>query len=133
EAKVHQSEDEIKRQEIEARNKLDALVYSTEKLINDNKDKLPEAETQKVNEVLADAKRALEEGGKERLEAAHERLTQASHTLAAVLYQATGGQPGAGAGPQGATDTGAAAGAPGGQEDEVIDAEYVDVDAENAN
>ncbi len=134
EAKAHQSEDEAKRQEIEARNKLDALVYSTEKLINENKDKLPEAEVATVNQVLEDAKRALEEGGRERLESVYERLTQASHQLAAALYQATGQQPGApgGAGPQ----PGAAPEAPGGQaggDDDVIDAEYEDVNAESAN
>ena len=133
EAQAHQAEDEAKRQEIEARNKLDALVYSTEKLISENKDKLPEAEVAAVNEVLEDAKRALEEGGRERLESVHERLTQASHQLAAALYQATGQQPGAGAaGPQAgpAPETGQAAG--GGEED-VIDAEYEDVNAESAN
>ncbi len=134
EAQSHAAEDEEKRQEIEARNKLDALVYSTEKLVNDNKDKLPEAEVGKINEVLADAKRALEEGGRQRLESAYERLTQASHQLAAVLYQQTGGQAGGGAaGAQGsAPGTGQESAAAGG-DDEVIDAEYVDVDAESAN
>jgi len=133
EAKIHQTEDEAKRQEIEARNKLDALVYSTEKLITDNKDKLPEGEVNSVNEVLADAKRALEEGGRERLASAHERLTQASHQLAAILYQATSQQPGGDGGPQGPSASPDAAGPSGGQEEEVIDAEYVDVDAEGAN
>ncbi len=133
EAQAHQAEDEAKRQEIEARNKLDALVYSTEKLISENKDKLPEAEVANVNGVLEEARRALEEGGKERLEAAHDRLTQASHQLAAALYQATGQQPGAGAaGPQaGAAPEGAAS--PQGGEEDVIDAEYEDVNAESAN
>ncbi len=134
EAQSHAAEDEEKRQEIEARNKLDALVYSTEKLVNDNKDKLPEAEVGKINEVLADAKRALEEGGRQRLESAYERLTQASHQLAAVLYQQTGGQAGGGAaGAQGsAPGTGQESAAAGG-DDEVVDAEYVDGDAESAN
>jgi len=126
EAQIHESEDSAKRAEIEARNKLDALVYSTEKLINDNKDKLPEAELGTINEVLAESKKALEEGGKERLESAYERLTQASHQLAAKLYQATG-QAGATAETTAAGGDQAAAAA---GEDEVIDAEYVDVDSE---
>ncbi len=135
EAKAHQSEDEVKRQEIEARNKLDALVYSTEKLISENKDKLPEAEVAAVNQVLEDARRALEEGGRERLESVHERLTQASHQLAAALYQATGQQPGApgGAGPQPGAAPEASGGQAGGDDDDVIDAEYEDVNAEGTN
>ena len=133
EAQTHESEDAKKREEIDARNKLDALVYSTEKLINDNKEKLPEAELGTINDVLADAKRALEEGGKERLETAYERLTQASHQLAAKLYQTADAQA---AGP--AAGQGAASGAPesqasGPEEDEVIDAEYVDVDSDGSN
>ncbi len=133
EAQAHAAEDEQKRKEIESRNKLDALVYSTEKLINENKEKLPETEVSRINEVLADARRALEEGGLDRLESAYENLTQASHQLAAVLYQQTGGQA---AGPQaaGPAEGGPQAGpAAGSGDDEVIDAEYVDVDAESSN
>ncbi|MCG6964057.1 MAG: molecular chaperone DnaK [Acidobacteria bacterium] len=129
EAQSHEAEDEVKRKEIEARNKLDALVYSTEKLIADNKDKLPESELGTINDVLADAKRALEEGGSERLESAYERLTQASHQLAAAMYQSAGGAPG---GPAGGEPTEAASEG-GDDEEEVIDAEYVDVDSETAN
>ena len=44
ESKTHESEDEAKRKEIETRNKLDGLVYSTEKLVTENKEKLPEEE-----------------------------------------------------------------------------------------
>ena len=129
EAQSHEAEDEVKRKEIEARNKLDALVYSTEKLIADNKDKLPESELGTINEVLTDAKRALEEGGNERLEAAYEKLTQASHQLAAAMYQSAGGGSDSGGG----TEPAEAASGGGGDEEEVIDAEYVDVDSENAN
>ncbi|NOZ78271.1 MAG: molecular chaperone DnaK [Acidobacteria bacterium] len=133
EAQTHESEDAKKREEIDARNKLDALVYSTEKLINDNKEKLPEAELGTINDVLADAKRALEEGGKERLETAYEHLTQASHQLAAKLYQTAEQGASTGAGGQGASTgaPGPEAGAP--EEDEVIDAEYVDVDSDGSN
>ncbi len=135
EAQSHASEDEAKRQEIEARNKLDALVYSTEKLVTENKEKLPEANVKSIEEVLADGRRALEEGGKQRLEEAYERLTQESHQLAAVLYQQSGGQqPGgqtaAGGPPPGAEPPDGPAGT---GDDEVIDAEYVDVDAESSN
>jgi len=129
EAKTHASDDEMKRKQIETRNKLDGLVYSTEKLVGENREKLPEAETKVVDEVLAEAKKALEEGAVDRMEQLYERLTQASHQIAAVLYQsatADGGGPGAGA-----TGHDQAASSGGGNaDDEVIDAEYVDVDAE---
>ena len=133
EAHTHESEDAKKREEIDARNKLDALVYSTEKLINDNKEKLPEAELGTINEVLADAKRALEEGGKERLEAAYERLTQTSHQLAAKLYQTPDQGAAGGAGGQSASAGPSGPEAATSEEDEVIDAEYVDVDSDGNN
>jgi molecular chaperone DnaK len=126
EAKTHASDDEAKRQQIETRNKLDGLVYSTEKLVNENREKLADSDTKLIDEVLADAKKALEEGRESEMEAAYERLTQASHQIAAALYQtatADGGTPPEG----GAQDRGASADT---GDDEVIDAEYVDVDAE---
>ena len=132
EAKSHAGDDETRRQEIETRNKLDSLIYSTEKLVNDNRDKLPEAEVGTIESVLGEAKEALEEGSAERMEKAHEGLTQASHQVAAVLYQsasAEGAAPGAGpeASASGGDEPSAAA------DDDVIDAEYVDVDAEESN
>ncbi len=129
EAQTHASDDEEKRKQIETRNKLDGLVYSTEKLVSENREKLPEAETKVVDEVLAEAKKALEEGAVDRMEEIYERLTQASHQIAAVLYQtatAEGGAPGADAH---AEDQSTSSGN-GGADDDVIDAEYVDVDAE---
>jgi molecular chaperone DnaK len=130
-AKSHASDDEKKRNEIETRNKLDALIYSTEKLVNESRDKLPEAEVKTIDDAIADAKKTLEEGSATEMEQALERLTQASHQVAAVLYQsasaeggdaAAGGEPAAGGdGPSASAD------------DDVIDAEYVDVDAEEDN
>ena len=127
EAQTHASDDEAKRKEIETRNRLDGLVYSTQKLVNDNQDKLPEAERSSIESVLGEARAALEEGQADRMEAAYEKLTQASHQLAAVLYQSSG------QGPEAAADSGAAGAssdstAP---DDDVVDAEYVDVDAES--
>ena len=127
-AKSHAADDEQKRKEIDTRNKLDALIYSTEKLVNESRDKLPEAEVKTVDDAIAEAKKVLEEGSAEQMEQALEQLTQASHQVAAVLYQnasAEGGNaaPGDESAPGG--DGGSA-----GADDDVIDAEYVDVDAE---
>jgi len=127
EAQTHASDDQAKRKEVETRNKLDGLIYSTEKLISENRDKLGGAEIGNVEKVIKDAKAALEDGGTERMEKAYESLTQASHQVAAALYQSSTaeGQPPTGGG---------AAGSDGPQpgDDEVIDAEYVDVDAEDS-
>ncbi|MGD8440457.1 MAG: Hsp70 family protein, partial [Holophagae bacterium] len=126
---THATDDQAKRKQIETRNKLDGLVYSTEKLVNDNRDKLPDNEVTTINEVLADAKKALEEGAEDRMEQVYERLTQASHQIAAALYQTATDQGGGDAGgdaTQGGPDVGSA-----GSDDEVIDAEYVDVEAED--
>ena len=128
EANTHAGDDETRRQEIETRNKLDSLIYSTEKLVNDSRDKLPEAEVSTIEGVLGEAKAALEEGPAERMEKAHESLTQASHQVAAVLYQSASTE---GAAPGAGTEASASGGEPSAAaDDDVIDAEYVDVDAE---
>ncbi len=128
ESQSHAEEDEAKRKEIEARNRLDQLVYSTEKLVSENREKLGEAESSQIDAALAEAKRDLEQGGADRLEAAYQKLTQASHQVAAKLYQSAGGPEAEAGGPSGGPQGGGEAGA----DDDVIDAEYVDVDAESS-
>ena len=124
-ADAHASEDKEKREEIEARNSLDGLVYNIEKMLKDAGEKLQGPEKTEVESVLADAKKVLEGTPSSiELKAAHEKLTQASHKLAEVMYKANAAQAGAEAGTPPAADAGANA-----KKDEgVIDAEYVDVD-----
>jgi molecular chaperone DnaK len=128
EAESHASEDKEKRDEIDARNSLDGLVYNIEKMLKDNGDKMQGPEKGEVESVLAESKKVLEgTPTSSELKAAHEKLTHASHKLAEVLYKANA----AAAGAPGAPADGANAGAPAGEakkEGEVIDAEYVDVD-----
>ena len=126
-AQAHASDDQEKRRQIETRNKLDGLIYSTEKLVNENRDKLPDSEASSIDAALSEAKKALEEGSMQDMESAYNTLTQASHSVAAVLYQSASAEGGAGAGGAGA-ESGAGDGPS--SDDEVIDAEYVDVDAE---
>jgi len=128
EGQTHAADDEEKRKRIETRNQLDGLVYSSEKLISENREKLPESETKAMEEVLAEAKKALEEGAEDQMQAIHERLTQASHQIAATLYQAATAAEGPG--PDGEGSDPASQSDAGGGDDEVIDAEYVDVEAE---
>jgi len=126
-AESHSAEDASKRDEIEARNRLDGLVYQMEKTLNENREKVS-AVAGEVETAIADAKKALEEGGVERLNNAFNALQTVSHKMAEALYQQTGSAPGGET-----TDQSSAAGASSGQaggDDNVIDAEYVDVDEE---
>jgi molecular chaperone DnaK len=126
EAEAHAAEDKEKREEVEARNQLDSLVYNIEKMLKDAGEKVAAADKTDVESALAEAKKTLEgtpTSGE--LKSAHEKLTQASHKLAEVLYKANAEQAAAGAAQgQQAADPAAEQ-----KKDEgVIDAEYVDVD-----
>jgi len=125
-AESHSAEDATKRDEIEARNKLDGLIYQMEKTLNENREKVSSVAGE-VETAIADAKKAVEEGGVERMNNAFNALTAVSHKMAEQLYQQTGSAPETGADDQssgaGASSTGQAGG-----DDNVIDAEYVDVD-----
>src|SRR3989449_1317559 len=84
EAESHSTDDAKKRDEIEARNKLDGLTYQMEKTLNDNREKAG-ASAAEVETAIAEAKKALQEGGLERLNEAYNQLQTASHKLAEVL------------------------------------------------
>jgi molecular chaperone DnaK len=120
-AQAHAEEDRKRREEIEAKNRLDSLIYGSEKTFNENRSKLDPADASNFESALADARKALEAGGADNMNQAAERLQQASHKIAEAVYRGATQQPGGGpTGGAQAQDSGA------GQEDEVIDTEYVD-------
>jgi len=123
EGESHEEEDRKKKEQIEARNRADNLVYSTEKILNEHRDKVSEADASAIEDALAETRKAIEEGDTEGINKAVEGLTQASHRLAEVMYQSSQEEPpdGGQVPPEGAPEEKA-------EEDEVIDAEYVDVD-----
>jgi molecular chaperone DnaK len=131
EADSHAAEDKAKREEIEAKNQLDSMVYSVEKMLREQGDKISGSERGDVENAIADAKKALESNDKSQMDRAREQLTQASHKLAEQMYKAaqtqsappSGGAPGAGAPGAGANADGNAK-----KDEGVIDAEYVDVE-----
>jgi len=127
EAESHAAEDKAKRDEIEARNQLDSMVYNVDKTLKEHGDKITADEKGSVESALADARKALEGSDAAAMNAAREKLMQASHKLAEVMYKASQTSPaGAEAGPSaGAPDNGAREQQ---KKDEVIDAEYVDVE-----
>jgi molecular chaperone DnaK len=123
EAEAHSDEDKRKREEIEARNRADSLVYQTEKMLNENRSKLSDSDAKSVEAAIADCKKALESGDVAAINRAADALTQASHKVAEAMYR-SGAQAGAGGG-SAANGAGAKAGE---KTDDVIDAEYVDTD-----
>ncbi|MCD6498099.1 MAG: molecular chaperone DnaK [Deltaproteobacteria bacterium] len=120
EAEKHAEEDQHKKDTIEARNKLDSLVYNLKKMVDEHKDKLPEGERTTLENALKAAEKALETDDLDTINKATEDLTQASHKIAEILYKATAE---GGPAPDPSTTQ-----APGGQgpsdKDGVIDAEF---------
>jgi molecular chaperone DnaK len=124
-ADAHAAEDKEKREEIEARNSLDGMVYNIEKMLKDNSEKIQGPEKEEVESVLADSKKVLEgTPSSKELRDQHEKLTKASHKLAEVLYKANA----ASATPGGPGAAGAEPAADQKKDEGVIDAEYVDVE-----
>jgi molecular chaperone DnaK len=123
-AQAHSDEDKKRREEIEAKNRLDSLIYSSEKSFTESKSKLDPGEISQFESALADARKALEAGGTDNMNQAAERLQQASHKLAEAMYRTAAQSSSAGSSPGSGTTE------PGGQgkEDEVIDTEYVDTE-----
>lgn len=130
EAEAHKKEDEEKQEAVSARNNLDNMVYQTEKLIADQKE-MGESDKKTLQDAVADAKKVLENksASADELKKAFENLQASSHKITAELYKKTAGAGGAqGAGAAGGGDgqaDGAGSGASG--KDDVIDADYKDV------
>jgi molecular chaperone DnaK len=130
-ADAHAEEDKRRRDEIEAKNKADSMVYNTEKLLKENRSKVTEDDAKNIEAAIADTKKAMEEGGLERINQAVENLTTATHRLAEAMYKQAGaaaGQAGPPPGAQPGQPGGAASASTEGKQGDVIDAEYVDVD-----
>ncbi|HWX23977.1 MAG TPA: Hsp70 family protein, partial [Vicinamibacteria bacterium] len=115
EAQAHSEEDKKRREEVELRNHADTLIHSTERTILENKEKLPASEVTTAEAAISEAKKAVEQGGKDVIEKAIQDLTRASHHLAEVLYQS--------AAPASTPESGTP---PPKNGDDVVDAEVVD-------
>jgi molecular chaperone DnaK len=127
-AEEHSKDDAERVKASSARNNLDNLVYQTEKLIKDNAT-LPEADKKTAEDAIVEAKKTLDnkDAAATDLEAAAQKLQEATHKITAELYKNAGAQGGAGAdGATGATE-GAEASTDGKKGDDVIDADYKDV------
>jgi molecular chaperone DnaK len=121
-ASSHAEEDKKYREEVEAKNRADTLVYNTEKLLKENREKVAEEDARAIESAIEDCKRAIQEGGAERINKSVDKLTSATHKLADVLYKQAGAQSGPSAGAPG--DSSSSSSKP--AEGEIIDAEYDD-------
>src|SRR5579864_8782617 len=128
-AESHSSDDRKKKEEIESRNRADAMVYNIEKMLKEHRDKVSAADAKAVEDALEETKKAMTEGGIDRINQATSKLETASHKLAEAMYKSASqaaGTPG-GAAP----GDGHAAGGeskPKDGKDDVVDAEFVDVE-----
>ena len=133
-AEKHAAEDRVRQQEVETRNRADAMIYSTEKTLKEHRDKISDEDAKAIEAAIEKTRQAVQSGNLDEMNKAVEQLTTASHKLAEAMYKATAaetpadGQPGPGA--DGAGTDGAATGEAdtGEKKDDVVDAEFVDVD-----
>jgi molecular chaperone DnaK len=126
EAEEHRAEDEERKKTVEARNTLDGLIYTIEKTIKENGEKITAEVKTEVEGAVAEARKHLDSKDAEELKAATERLTSVSNKMAEQMYK--NAAPGAGA----TADAGASEGAAGGagskkKDDDVIDADFKEV------
>ncbi|NHN57095.1 molecular chaperone DnaK [Calidifontibacter sp. DB0510] len=137
EAEEHAAEDKKRREETEARNTAEQLVYSTEKFLADNGDKVPADTKSEVETSLNELREALKDANTPAadIEAKSKKLSEDSQKMGAAMYaanqaegadaDAAGADAGA-AGGTGAGDSAAGAGSSAGGDDDVVDAEVVD-------
>ena len=120
EAEAHAEEDKKRREDAETRNSAEQQAYSIEKLLKDNKDKLPEDVHSEVSEAVADLKKALEGDDIEPVKTAQEKLSSVAQKVGEAIYQADAASQGA------ADSTSSAGGSASSNDEDIVDAEIVD-------
>ena len=125
-AESHAAEDRQQHDTIEARNRADAMIYNVEKTLKEHRSKISDAEARTIEDAIQETRKATQEGGDLAvLNTAIDKLTAASHKLAEAMYKSTSQQPGGPTPPN--ADGGGASGSEK-KKDDVVDAEFVDVD-----
>ncbi|MGN0809430.1 MAG: molecular chaperone DnaK [Christensenellales bacterium] len=127
EAERFAAEDKKRKEDVEARNQADSLVYQTEKTVKELGDKIDEADKARINAEVENVKNALAGTDAEAIKAATEKLTEVSYDVFGKVYQQQGAQPGADAG----FNAGSANGSTNTGNDGAVDADYEVVDDNN--
>jgi molecular chaperone DnaK len=136
EAEAHAEEDKKLREQVELKNRCDARVYETEKLLKEHKDIISDDQKKKLEDAIGKVKDALERENYEDMKTAEEQLTEAWHAISSDIYAKAREKSGAGAAPGGTAepqpdataDAGAGEKKPGGKEGDVVDADFEMVD-----
>ncbi len=134
EGELHAEEDRRRKEEVEVKNHADQMIYATEKMLKENRDKVPDSDAKAIETAIEEAKKAVQDGDTSKITAAVDRLTQASHKLAEAMYRQAAPSTGARASETEAASPGdgdARGKAKG--EGEVIDAEVVDAEEKKSN
>jgi len=133
EAEANAEADKKKKELAELRNQADTLVYSTEKSLKDHGDKVDAETKENIEKALDELKKAQAGEDTEELKNAIENLSNVSHKLAEAVYQATGGQEAGQDSGQAGSETGTAGAeqSEGGKDEDVVDADYEEVNDEN--
>ena len=123
-AESHAADDRKAKDQIEARNRADSMLYNIEKTLKENREKVSAEDAQKIEAAIEETKKAMTENDADKLNAATDKLTEASHKLAEAMYKSsstppTGGADGAGQHTENQQEK---------PKDDVMDAEFVDVD-----
>ena len=129
EAEAHEAEDKKRKEDAETRNQAESFAYQTEKLVNDNKDKLSDDVAKEVTDKVNELKEALKGEDIEKIKSAQSELMTSAQKIGQALYAQQGAADAAGA--AGAAGAGAAGSASNGSDDDVVDAEVVDDDKDN--
>jgi molecular chaperone DnaK len=119
EAQSHASDDQAKRDLIDARNQADSLAYQVEKTVHDNREKVAVGDLSKAEAAIADVRKAMQTDDLAAIKAATEALQHASHAVAEQLYKQgqQGQQPPAQSAPNAGSNV---------KDAEVVDAEYAE-------
>ena len=131
EAEAHEAEDKKRKEDAETRNQAESFAYQTEKLVNDNKDKLSDDVAKEVTDKVNELKEALKGEDIEKIKSAQSELMTSAQKIGQALYAQQGAADAAGAAGAagaGAAGAGAAGSASNGSDDDVVDAEVVDDD-----
>lgn len=123
-AESNAAEDHKRREEIDERNRLDGTIAQLEKLLADNKEKLPATDIADLEKAISDGKLALDSRDPEKIKAANADLIKVSHKMAETMYKNAGTPEGATPPPGGEAAGGEEKKGPDGK---VVDADYRDV------
>ena len=102
-AEQYAEEDKKRKQKVDARNKLDGLIFSVEQTLKESGDKFSDDDKAQLNSAVEEAKKELDSDDEERFNAAFEKLSNAVQPIFQKMYQqnaANGGDAGAQGGPQ---------------------------------